>query len=255
MMFNIDTENIVNAIGGALDAAGSGLTEQMMEDIVNQIDNAMPGIIDLIIQDAEEHWKESAAGSGTGWGQKYANAIKSKISDAEGEVYVDETVMDKSGKPASMFAKMIEEGVKSWSIKDALLKSEKAKMSKDGVKYIIIPFPVAAPRKKGQGKQLSSFGGRTMTSDVYSIVKNGGKAPAGTMSTSGKDISGLSKWESQKYHGGYGIFRVVSEKSQGWIHPGAGARPIFGSVNEYVQRRIGEIVSELCASIVKMYSA
>lgn len=254
MVFDIDSDSILASIAGAMENAEADLSEEMVERIISQIDSAMPGIIELIIQDAEEHWKESAIGSGTGWGQKYANAIKSKVSDTEGSIFLDESVMDSTGKPAIMFAKMVENGVKSWSIKEALLKSDKAKISKDGVRYIIIPFPVHTPQKKSAGKMSSNFGGRSMSSDVYNIVKSGGKAPAGTKSTSGKDISGLSKWETQKFHGGYGIFRVVSEKSSGWIYPGVSARPVFSSVVDYVEKRIAEIVNALCESIIKMNS-
>ena len=70
----------------------------------------------------------------------------------EGSVFVDESVKDSSGKPAMMFAKMIEQGVQSWSIKDALLKSAKAKTSSAGIKYMVVPLPVRTPKAKGSGK-------------------------------------------------------------------------------------------------------
>jgi len=251
MIFDIDSDGIMNSIIQALDSAEASLTDEMIEKIFNQIDDAIPGVIELLVEDTAEHWKEKASGSGTGWGQKYANAIRSKVSNGEGSIYVDESVKDSSGKPAVMFARMVENGVKSWSIKDALLKSDKAKISKDGVKYMIIPFPVHTPPKKGQGKMSSRFGGRVMDSEVHNLVKNGGRAPKGSTSTDGQDISGLSKWESQKYHSGYGIFRVVSQKSRGWQYPNVSETPVFSSVKDYVEKRIAEMVNALCVAIVK----
>jgi hypothetical protein len=254
MIFNIDENNVFNAIDMAMRAAEVEMTEQQVLKIVDQIDEAVPGIIELLVNDTKEHWKQSAIDSGTGWGEKYARAIKSEISDKEGTVYLDESVMDRSGKPAKMFAEMIEKGVTSWSIKDALLKSEKAKTSAAGIKYIIVPLPVSTPRKKSQGKALSKFGGREMSSEVHAIVQSGGRAPKGTLSTSGQDISGLTKWTTQQRHEQYGIFRVVSQKSKGWIYPTVAPTPVFNSLKQYIDKRIQEILHEFCTAIIKSNS-
>jgi hypothetical protein len=251
MIFDIDADNVFNAIDMAMKQAEAELTEQQIVKIVNQIDNAVPGIIELLVNDTKEHWKQEAIDSGTGWGAKYANAIKSESVDNEGKVYLDESVMDKSGKSAKMFADMIERGVKSWSIKDALLKSDKAKISAAGIKYIIIPMPVKTPSKKGQGKASSRFGGREMSAEIHALVKNGGRAPKVTLSTSGKDISGLTRFETKQFHSQYGIFRVVSQNSKGWQYPTIGATPVFPSVVDYVNKRIQEILHEFCVAVVK----
>ena len=100
----------------------------------------------------------------------------------------------------------------------------------------------------------SRFGGREMTSDIHKIVKGGGKAPAGTLSTSGQDISGLSRWTTDQRHEQYGIFRVVSEKSKGWQYPNGGATPVFPSVVEYVNRRIQEVLNAFCQEIIRQNS-
>lgn len=254
MIFNIDEDNIFNAIDQAMRQAEADLTEQQVQKIVEQIDNSVPGLIELLLNDTKEHWKQEAIDSGTGWGEKYARAIKSEIDNNEGSVYVDESVMDRTGKPASMFVKMIEQGVKSFSIKDALLKSEKAKTGKDGIKFIIVPFPVAVPRQKGQGKMSSRFGGREMSSEVHALVKNGGRAPKGTLSTSGQDISGLTRYETRQFHSSYGIFRCVSQRSSGWQYPTIGATPVFPSVIDYVNKRIQEVLNEFCIAVIKEFS-
>ena len=251
--FNID-DMIFESINNAMRQAEADLTEQQVHNIVNAIDGALPGLIQLLTQDTKEEWKQEAIESGTGWGEKYARAIMSKTSNKESSVYIDESVMDKTGKKSMMFVQMIEKGVRSWSIKDALLASEKAKTGKDGIKYIVVPFQVATPRQKGQGKQLSRFGGRTMSSEVHDLVKSGGRAPKGTLSTSGQDISGLTRWTTEQRHELYGIFRVVSQKSTGWQYPTIGATPVFPSIIDYVNKRIQEILNDFCVSVIKEFS-
>lgn len=248
-IFDIDSNGIVETISGVLEDAGAKASEKMMSDIIERIDDALPGIVYLLMNDTKEEWKQEALDSGTGWGKYYAEAIKMKGTGDGGEVYIDESL-----KKPFMFSMMIEKGVKSWSIKNALLASEKAKTGKDGIKYIIVPFPVATPRKATQGKQLSKFGGREMTSEVHNLVKSGGRAPKGATDISGQDISGLSKWKTDQRHEQYGIFRVVSEKSQGWQYPDTPATPVFNSVKEYVDKRIQEIIHAFCLSVIKEFS-
>lgn len=253
MIFDIDQDMIMNTIMSAMNKAG----EEYAQQIIERIDDSIPGVLELLINDSTEYWKETAIGKGGGWGEIYASAIKNKKSNNGGEIYIDENVKGKNNKPAKMFSEMVEKGVKSFSIKDALLASEKAKTSKDGIKYIIIPMPVHTPSKKGQGKMSSRFGGREMTNEVYKIVKNGGKISKGTMltTTSGKeiDIGGLTKFETRQFHSQYGIFRCVSQKSQGWQYPEKSPRPVFPSVIDYVNKRVAEIVDELCQAIVKEF--
>lgn len=247
MIFDIDQDVIMNTIMSAVNKSG----EEYAQQIIERIDDSIPGVLELLINDSTEYWKETAVGKGGGWGEIYASAIKNKKSDNGGEIYIDESVKGKNNKPAKMFSEMVEKGVSTWSIRDAILKSSKAKTSKDGIKYIIIPMPVHTPSKKGQGKMSSRFGGREMSADVYKIVKNGGRAPSGTMDKSGeRDISGLTKFETRQFHSQYGIFRCVSSKSTGWQYPEKSPRPVFPSVVDYVNKRVAEIVDDLCKAIV-----
>ncbi len=254
MIFNIDEDNMFNAIDQAMRQAEANLTEQQVQKIVEQIDNSVPGLIELLLNDTKEHWKQEAIDSGTGWGEKYARAIKSEMGNNEGSVYVDENMKDSTGQKSSVFVRKVELGVQSWSIRDALMKSEKAKTGKDGIKYIIIPMPVATPRQKGQGKMSSRFGSREMTSEIHALVKSGGRAPKGTLSTSGQDISGLTRYETRQFHSAYGIFRVVKADSKGWQYPSVGATPVFPSVIDYVNKRIQEILNEFCVAVIKEFS-
>jgi hypothetical protein len=254
MIFDFNPDIILSSIVASMEASEIQLSEIQVGHILQQIDASMPGIIELMTYEAENIWKDEAINAG-GWGTKYAKAIKSYFEGAEGKVYLDESEKDPgSGKPSIMFAMMMERGVKSWSIKAALLASDKAHTGPDGVRYITIPFPVATPKKSGSGNLGSRFGGREMSSDVHDIVKAGGKVAGGTSVTvKGKqvDIGGLTAFTTRQYHTGYGIFRRVSSNSTGWQYPDVPAEPVFASALRYLDKRMTEIMRTFCESVVK----
>lgn len=252
--FDLDEDIVLGAVAQALEEAGSQASEEQFTKIVEAIDDSMPGVINVLAYGMQEFWKQEAKDSGTGWGNIYANAIKVKQNGDDMEIYVDQDMIDKSSnKPNMMFVKMVEQGQRSFSIKDALLASDKAKVGPDGLKYITVPFPVSTPRKKDQGSPASKFGGREMTREMHKIVKSGGKLKSGILKT-GENVAGLTRYVTQQRHSQYGIFRRVSEKSQGWIHPGRGPSPVFPSVVAEVNKRIGEVLSEFCKAIVAEYT-
>jgi hypothetical protein len=258
VIFDIDAGTILGSVFSALDSADDSLSEEAKEKIINQISVSMPGLVDLMTADTEDAWKTLAADAG-GWGTKYAKAIKSTFNGEEGSVFIDESSVDpQSGQPNVVFMRKLELGVKTWSIKAALLASEKCKVGKDGVKYIIIPFPVATPRKGGGGHKGSEFGGREMSSDIHKLVKAGENAPEGstvTVTTSSGsrevNISGLTQYNTRQLHSQYGIFRRVSPESSGWQYPNISPQPIFDSVIKYVERRMVEVITEFCKQIVE----
>lgn len=255
MVFDIDSDMMVDSVIDALEEVGARVSEDQFTDIIGKINDTMPGVVQIIAQGMAEHWKSEAKNSGTGWGEKYASIIRYKGSGNKAEVFLDEQSMDKrSGKPNLMFAKMVEEGMKSFDIKTGLLQSEKAKEGPNGIKYIIIPFPVATPRKQGQGSMQSAFGGREMSQEIHSIVRSGGKITAGTKTSSGADITGLTRYNTRQFHSQYGIFRCVSSKSKGWMHPGVPPSPVFPSVLEEVNKKAHEIITTFLKEIVKEYT-
>jgi hypothetical protein len=256
MIFDIDAEMAFESVIASLEDAASYVTEEQFANIVNDINESLPGVIQVLAQGMSEHWRAEAREAG-GWGEKYARAIKYKTTDDTAEIYLDEDLIDPgSKKPYFMFAMMMEEGVNSWSIKDAVLKSEKAKMSQDGIRYIIIPFPVAAPREPRQGKMQSRYGKREMSRDMYSVVKSGGRLKTGSIQAYGKevDVSGLIKYQTRKFHGQYGIFRVVTQDSTGWQYPSVPPEPVYPAVLQEVNRQINELLKEFCSNVVREYS-
>lgn len=257
MIFNIDSEMVIQQISDALETAGDDTSEIQFMKICEAIEKGMPGVIAVLTNGMTEVWRDEAERAG-GWGSKYARAIKNRIKGNVGEIFIDEEMTDKqSNKPNFMFAMMMEKGVKSWSIKDALLASEKAKVSSDGIKYIVIPFPVAVPRKDHSMRNAAQFGNREMTQEMHDIVKGGGKlSNDATLNVQGKEVNvgGLTQYNTRKYHSQYGFFRCVSEKSKGWQYPNVPPEPVYANVLQEVNKRIQEILSEFCKEIVKEYS-
>lgn len=256
MIFNIDAENVLSGVIQSLEDAVAQTSEEQFAKIVNEINESLPGVIGVLAQGMSEHWKAEARSAG-GWGNKYAKAITYKVIGTTAEIYIDEDLIDpESKKPYNMFAMMMEKGVKSWSIKDALMKSKKAKISSAGIRYIVIPFPVATPRKKSQGKMQNKFGKREMTNAMYAIVKSGGRLKTGTLSVRGKeiDVSGLTQYQTKKYHSQYGIFRVVTQDSKGWQYPSVLPEPVYPSVLKEVNLQIQRMLTEFSKAVVKEYS-
>jgi len=252
--FNINEGTVFESIAQGLEAAGKNLSEEQFVGVANRINESLPGVIEVLAYGMQKYWKQEARDSG-GWGDKYANAIKVALDGDSARVYVDESLTDKtSNKPNMMYVKMVEEGMKSFSIQDALLKSEKAKISATGIKYMIIPFPVRTPKKKGsKTKSASKFGGREMTREMHRIVKEGGRISSGKLET-GQDIAGLTRYNTRQRHSQYGIFRVVSQNSKWKDHPGVPASPVFPSVLKEVDKRIQEVLAEFCKAVVKEFS-
>lgn len=257
MIFNITEELVMQGVAQGLEDAIMQVSEEKFYRVYELVEKALPDVVGVIAEGVAENWKETARKNSPGWGGKYARTIKTKQTGNTAEVYVDESMKDKnSGKDSLMFVKMVEEGMNSFNIRDALMKSEKAKIGPDGLKYIIVPFPVATPRKENQGTMQNKFGKREMTAEMYKIVKSGGRLTSGSLSVRGRDVdvAGLSQYTTPKLHSQYGIFRRVKENSPGWIHPGQGPTPVFPSVVQETHKQIQAVLSEFCRNIVKELS-
>lgn len=216
------------------------------DEIIDKIQKNLPlVVVDLINQigtTAKNIWKTEAVAASS-WGDKYAQAIDMKPATPNGNALVylnSETIDQKSGKPALMFAMMVENGVEPWSIKNALLESDKVRTTIHGIKYIIVPFPWRTPAKKGQGRPAAKFGGRIMPNDIYKIIKGGGRLESDSEKYG--HMAGMVKY-SKNNHSQYMTFRMVTENSKGWQHPGKPATPVFERVAAQVERMIEETLN------------
>ncbi len=252
-MFNLDEDTILGVIEDALEYAAYSASEEQFENIANDINTALPGIMDLIVYGVRDFWRDEAQNSGTGWGAKYSSAIQAKVTGDKGEVFVDESLIDKtSGKSNMLFVSLVENGMKSFSIKDALLKSDKAKVGPAGIRYIHVPLPVRTPKTNKGTKMASKFGGREMSQQAYKILKEGGRF-SGKLK-SGEEVSGLTRYVTRQRHSQYGIFLTVSEKSSGWVHPGVPESPVYPKVLDEINQKVGEILSNFMKDVVREYT-
>lgn len=150
---------------------------------------------------------------------------------------------------------IIEKGMKSFDMKKGLLSGKKVKTSPTGVKYVTVPFEQKTPsamskqmpkevysqaKKLGYGKSL-----KDMTVKGFGkLSKIGRKSNLKNKTThkSGK-YEGLTK-VGRKGHAQYFTFRRVTENSDGWIHPGFKATPVFPNVVETTQRTLKMLLQD-----------
>jgi hypothetical protein len=199
---------------------------------------------------AQRLWQAEAAGTGSGWGLKYAQAIKvvpikGRVGGV-GKVYADEKAVDaRSGQPLGLFVNIVEDGIKSWSIRNALLASPKAKRTRDGYRIIHVPFRMRVP---GKQKPSLSFSG-VQTGEIYNIVRGG------TVKLEGGQyglMAGLSKF-GKPGHSQYLTFRTVSDKTpdNSWNYPDTPATPVYEKVRKKVDDMIDQTISAYVAAYVE----
>jgi hypothetical protein len=210
------------------------------------LENQASGLANTIADMAAQFWRGEAIAASP-WGDKYANAIRVDPSTGgqEARVYVDEEQVDeRSQRPAIMFVNMVEEGMRSFSIKEGLLNSKRVKTTTKGIRYIIVPFRYRTPKKNQ--KPASGFAG-VMPKDVYALVKSG-------VPLRGKDyghMAGLKRYDNEAGgHGQFFTFRMVTEKSQGWQHPGVRPTPVFEKVLTQVQQMVSAALDNYLRSLV-----
>jgi hypothetical protein len=207
-------------------------------EMIDSLDEVKSDLLNFIGYSISNIWMQeydNLNNKQKGWNEKAKQAIQFKTSGNNVEIYADSQMTDpRTGVKYILFVNILETGIRSWSIKEALLKSKRVKISKEGVKFIIVPFRWATP-SRSKAKTNPIFAG-TMTKEIYNIVKTGQRL--------GKEygrLSGLKKYD-RGYHTSYFTFRTVSEKSQGWIYPNIPGHRVYEKVLDKVENTINEIV-------------
>lgn len=199
-------------------------------------------LADILLNTAEEirtEWLDEIDKADVPEGHKISYA---KTIQIDADINSDYTarVMVRGG--GNLFSNLVEFGADRFDMKIGLLKSNKAKMSKEGYKYLIIPFKHFTP---------GALQKNVLPKSLYEKVK---KLKFGKSMKKGKfnlntgeekDIQTYKKKEEhrkglyegitkvgRKGHAGYMTFRVVSEKSDAssWWHPGFRASPVYKKV-------------------------
>ncbi len=230
--------NLMQSAGGDEESA---LFQHLADTFPGEINN----LVNWIADEARNFWSNKALEI-SAWGGKYAAAIRVEYLGQTdvARVYVDEDLIDPgSKKPFAMFVMMTEDGVRPWSIKEALLNSKRVKTSSKGIKYILVPFRYRVP---GKQKPTSSFSG-VLPQDAYKVAKEGGR-----LGPEAGNLAGLTRYDNESgMHGQYMTFRCVTEKSKGWQYPGKTPTPVYQEVLTYLERVIPELIANYLSNKVK----
>lgn len=171
-------------------------------------------------------------------------------------------------------ASRLEEGFGAYSIKDELLKSQKmvsvgsragepwVRKAKDGHKYAAVPFQhKPSSKEKFQSgdlgsdiRKMTAFNRAGQQQKLTKIFKDlDGKPIHGKVAKvdvpGQPNLAGLTKYqhvhESGKVSSIYMTFRIVSENSAGWMHPGHKGYHLFKEAEEYIQKELENIIKTI----------
>lgn len=195
--------------------------------------------------------------------QDYLRALKFQdLGDATWLIFLD-----------GDWASKLEEGFGSYSIKDVLLKSTKTvevgsraglpwvRKSKDGTKFAAVPFehkPFSGEKMAGNLgddiKKILAKNRAGVEQPITEIFRDlGGKPIQGKVATANNvgvpNLEGLTKYqfvhESGKVSSVYMTYRIVSENSPGWQHPGHKGYQLFKEAEQYVETELKNILNTL----------
>jgi hypothetical protein len=174
---------------------------------------------------------------------------------AKGAVLAEKGFLDYFLENPISYAESVEKGVRQRDMKEMLPTSKKTRKSKDGTLYLIIPFRHGTPgttglnampprihamamelsRSKVTGSHMEKSGTGYMVS--RSNYKWGSKLSVAQIQSSGGSFKeqnrfqGMYKFRNAR-HTSYVTFRVMSQKSAGWVIP---ARPGIWAAKTAVQ--------------------
>ena len=193
----------------------------------------------------------------------YLRALKFQdLGDATWLIYLD-----------GDWPKKLEEGFGAYNIKDVLLKSTKTvevgsragqpwvRKNKDGKKFAVVPFehkPFSGEKMAGNiGEDIKKILVKNRAGEDQPITKIfkdlDGKAIHGKVATAQNvgvpNLEGLTKYQfvhdSGKVSSMYMTFRIVSEESTGWKHPGHSGYSLFKEAETYVESELKNIINTL----------
>lgn len=196
--------------------------------------------------------------------QDYLRALQfQKLGDSEWLIYLD-----------GEWANKLEEGFAAYDMKEVLLNSTKTvqvgsragqpwvQKSKDGkTRYAFVPFEHKPFSKEAATGDLASAIRSLTAKNVQGIDQKltqifkdaGGSAIGGKVAsvrnTGIKNLDGITKYQWVSDTGNvssvYMTFRTISDKSQGWKHPGFEGYGIFDDTEKFIEEELERIITEL----------
>jgi len=239
-IFDDNAEQNARMLQSLLEAAGDKCPKHIVR------------MTNAILYAIQSKWASLAIDEAGGWGRRYAGTLMVdpiQEEGGEGAVYADQS------SPDYMFVLMVENGVKSWSIKEALLASEKVRRKKTGPDigraYIIVPFRWRTPQATtGNKAQATSTFAGVMPKDAHEAALRGEAiTPAMAEKLENVNLAGLKR-VSDTPHAQYFTFRMVTEDSKGWQYPAIPGVPVF----EIVKGMVEDAISKGIANYIEKFA-
>ncbi len=166
----------------------------------------------------------------------------------------------------SWLAEAVEDGLSAFDMKETLLKSPKAKISKKGNKYMHVPLPVSKTKPNAstdkaialQEKIKEALNDPVFFNSKVSMTPEGAYRKMEQLSTTEPELKGLYKVqgfkskdalnEGQASYTQYMMFRTISNnpfaKSK-WEHPGIESRKLFPKVNHWANTMLQDVMVDI----------
>jgi hypothetical protein len=223
---------------------------QIFEHTKKTFPKATARFANYMIGQAHEMWDIKAKNSGP-WGERYASTLEREDMPVSRQPMGTAKVFQNEEHANALFAELVENGVSSWSISDALIEGTVARRNeaKYGTRFVNVPFRFRVP---GGVQATSSFAG-VMPKDIYEIVKTGERLDAGLIETEkGKviDVAGLQRYGGEK-HGQYMTFRTVTRTTPEWRYPDKNATPVFQEVEARFQKMLQGMLENMLKGFEK----
>ncbi|GEM48697.1 hypothetical protein [Deinococcus cellulosilyticus] len=219
------------------------------------------------------------------WTGQYASSITLTVEHPGGGVLVRYIIGSNDPK-----ADWIENGTQAWDMREVLRHSHKARRNQDGKLYMIVPFRWGTPSSLAVGAYAgrempeavhsfmlshttpSMIVGTRDTPSVHdpsvnvqrNVYRWGDRLTHHDIADLGLDpetgigaqLNGMVKMQnpqSSSLGSQYFTFRVITEDSEGWQHPGMQPYRISQHVHEWVQQQYPKLINEaLNADIQRM---
>jgi hypothetical protein len=189
--------------------------------------------------------------------QQYLDAIQSKMQ----EEYVLVIELDKD----AWLANALEKGCSPFDMKEGHLKSPKAKISKEGFRYRVIPIS----KDKSGGSASSNPKSQALKQKIQDVLikpkfafrklklhMDGSVSTSEAVKTNDPDIKGLYRIrhyktpalaEAKQGSTSYVMFRVMSEKpgSAEWMHPGLPGVNCFRDLDLFINQTFGPMMVDM----------
>ena len=168
------------------------------------------------------------------------------------------------------WANKLENGFAPYNMKETLLKSKSTvktgsragepwvRVSKKGNKYAAVPFQKSVSSKSSGNliediKNLTAKNSAGREQKLTKIFKDDKGVPISGKAASSKSenplLNNITKYQhvgkSGKVSSVYMTYRIISENSSGWIHPGHHGVQFFKAAEEYVDKEFENIINTL----------